>query len=60
MTDQDVTGEKLKEEIARTEGVVKVSVQIVNIATLLHKAKVMADSSNGRMKLPAMLEDKTS
>jgi hypothetical protein len=59
LTDQDVTGEKILEEIKRTEAVVKVSMQILNNANLLLKAKTVAENSSGKMKMPAMIEDKT-
>jgi hypothetical protein len=59
LTDRDIKGEKLLEEIKRTEAVVKVSVQIINNANLLLKAKTIADNANGKMKMPAMIEDKT-
>jgi hypothetical protein len=58
LTDRDVKGEELLEEIKRTEAVVKVSEQLINNATLLLKAKRVA-GSDGRMKMPAMIEDKT-
>jgi uncharacterized protein YktA (UPF0223 family) len=60
LTDRDVKGEELTEEIRRTEEVVKASEQIVNIANTFIKAKALADNSNGKTKLPAMLEDKTT
>jgi translation initiation factor IF-2 len=59
LMDRDIKGEELAEEIKRTEAVVKVSAQIVNNANLLLKAKALADNANGKMKLPAMVEDKT-
>jgi hypothetical protein len=59
LTDRDVKGEELAEEIRRTEEVVKASAQIVNIANLLLKAKMVGDNANGKIKMPAMLEDKT-
>jgi hypothetical protein len=59
LTDRDIKGAELTEEIRRTESVVKASMQIVNIANTIVKAKIMADNSNGKIKLPAMIEDKT-
>ena len=59
LTDRDVKGEELTEEIRRTEEVVKASAQIVNIANTMLTAKKAANSANGSMKLPAMLEDKS-
>jgi hypothetical protein len=58
MTDRDVKGEELAEEIRRTEAVVKVAMQIAHNANILLKAKMLADQANGKIKLPAMLEDK--
>jgi hypothetical protein len=58
LADRDVTGAELTEEIKRTEAIVKVSVQLVNIANAVTKAKTVAGNSNGKIKLPAMLEDK--
>jgi hypothetical protein len=57
--DRDIKGKELDEEIKRTESVIKASTQIVNIANVLVKAKALADNANGKIKLPAMLEDKT-
>jgi hypothetical protein len=59
LTDRDVKGEELLEEIKRTEAVVKVSTQILNNANLLLKAKTVAENASGKMKMPAMIEDKT-
>jgi hypothetical protein len=61
LTDRDhIKGEELTEEIKRTEAVVKVSMQIVNIANTIVKAKALIDNANGEIKLPEMLEDKTT
>jgi hypothetical protein len=60
LTDRDIKGEELTEEIRRTEEVVKASAQIVSVANLLLKAKTIADNANGKIKMPAMLEDKTT
>jgi hypothetical protein len=59
LMDRDVKNEELSEEIRRTETVVKVSMQIVNIANLIYKAKMAVEDSGGTMKLPAMLQDKS-
>jgi hypothetical protein len=59
LTDRDIKGAELTEEIERTEEVVKASAQIVNIANTFIKAKALADNSNGKIKLPTMLEDKS-
>jgi hypothetical protein len=57
--DRDVKGEELVEEIKRTEAMVKASMQIVNIANTITRAKAMVDNAHGEIKLPTMLEDKT-
>ncbi|MDR3061268.1 MAG: hypothetical protein LBU57_04030 [Dysgonamonadaceae bacterium] len=58
LTDREVKGEDLTEEIKRSEAVVKVSTQILNNANLLLKAKTIADNANGKIRMPTMLEDK--
>jgi hypothetical protein len=58
LTDDDVKGEELLEEIKRTDAVVKISSQILNNANLLLKAKIAAANAPDPMKLPAMIEDK--
>jgi hypothetical protein len=60
LTDHDVKGKDLEEEIKRSEMVVKVSMQIQNNAMLLLKAKELAVNAGVKMKMPAMLEDKTT
>jgi hypothetical protein len=60
LADRDIKGKELEEEIKRSEMVVKVSMQIQNNANLLLKAKAMAGSAGVKMKMPAMLEDKTT
>jgi predicted transcriptional regulator len=59
LTDREIKGEELAEEIKRSEAVVKVSTQILNNANLLLKAKQVADNANGKMRIPTMLDDKT-
>jgi hypothetical protein len=58
LTDREVKGEQLAEEIRRTEAVVKASAQIVNAANLLLKAKAIADNAHGEITIPIMLKDK--
>jgi hypothetical protein len=60
LTDRDIKGKELEEEIKRSEMVVKVSMQIQSNANLLLKAKTMAGNAGVKMKMPAMLEDKTT
>lgn len=59
LTDRDVKGDELTEEIRRSEAVTKVAGQIIANANLVLKACIAADNSNGKMKLPAMIEGKT-
>ena len=59
LKDRDITGEALAEEIKRSEAVCKVSMQVLNNAKLLLDGKKAADNAMGKMKLPAMIEDKT-
>jgi hypothetical protein len=59
VTDRDIKGAELMEEIKRNDAVVKASVQILNIANTIVRAKTAVDNANGKMKLPTMLEDKT-
>jgi hypothetical protein len=59
MMDRDVKDEDLSAEIKRTDAVVKAAAQIVNIANLQCKAIMMVNQSEGKIKLPAMLQDKS-
>jgi hypothetical protein len=60
LTDQEVKGKDREEEIKRSEMVVKVSMQIQNNAMLLLKAKELAVNAGVKIKMPTMLEDKTT
>ena len=58
LMDRDVKGEELKEEITRSEAVTKVATQVINNANLILRAHIASDnSSNGKMKLPLLIED---
>jgi len=57
LTDRDVKGEELAEEIRRSEAVTKVAAQVIANANLILRAHVAKDNSNGKMHLP-MIEDK--
>jgi uncharacterized protein YfeS len=59
LTDRDVKGDELTEEIKRTEVVVKVSEQIIKNADLIQRATLAAAKFGGKIKLPAMIEDKS-
>jgi hypothetical protein len=58
LTDRDVKGEELTEEIKRAQMVVKVSDQILKGFDLYHRASSSVTKFNGKMKLPMMIEDK--
>jgi hypothetical protein len=60
VTDQDIKGKELDEEIKRSELVNKTSTQIVNIANTFLKAKEIGDRSGVKMEIPAMLKGKTT
>ena len=60
LTDRDVKGEELTEEIRRSEAVSKVATQVIANANLILKSCVAVENSpSGKMKLPFMIEDKT-
>ena len=57
LSDEDLKGESLKEEMDRAKSVTQVACQIVNNASLVLKAKEMAyNSINADAKVPKMLE----
>jgi len=58
LTDRDIKGADLTEEIRRSEAVTKVAAQVIANANLILKANVAMDNSKGKMKFP-MIEDKT-
>ena len=56
--DEELTGEKLVEEINRAKAVTDVASQIIANGSLVLKAKIAADNSMGaNFRLPKMLED---
>lgn len=56
--DEDITGDKLVEEINRAKAVTDVATQIIANGSLVLKAKMAADSSmDAKFALPEMLED---
>jgi hypothetical protein len=59
LTDRDVKGEELTEEIKRTETVIKVSEQIIKNAALIHRATLSVARFGGKIKLPPMIEDRS-
>jgi hypothetical protein len=59
LTDRSIKGEELTEEIKRTESVVKISEQILKSFDLYHKAALSVAEYGGKLKLPAMIEDKS-
>jgi hypothetical protein len=61
LTDRDIKGDDLTEQIRRSEAVTKVAAQVINNANIILKAHIAVENSPmGKMKLPAMIEDKTS
>lgn len=57
LNDEDLTGEKLKEEINRSDAITKISDQIISNANLVLKAKVAFDENLQRdAKKPELLE----
>lgn len=53
--DEDLTGEKLAEEINRAKAVNDVAQQIIANGTLVLKAKIAVDSVGRRNPIPPML-----
>ena len=58
LSDRDIKGAELTEEIKRSEAITKVAVQIIGNANLLLRAEIAADSAMGKLKRPAMIEDR--
>jgi hypothetical protein len=58
LSDEDLSGDRLLEEINRAKAVTGVAREIIAGGSLVLKAKVAADGSlSGRTTLPKMLED---
>ena len=55
LTDRDVKGEELVEEIKRAEAVVKVSEKIIANGQLILNAAKAVDGAKGKMKVPLLL-----
>ena len=58
VTDKDIKGEELDEEIKRSDTVSKLAAQVISNAHLILRANVEANKSDGIIKLPLILEDK--
>ena len=57
LSDEDIKGEKLREEINRAEAVSAIAQQIISNGALALKAKQIASNSlDADMKMPKMLE----
>ena len=57
LSDEDIKGEKLREEINRAEAVSTIAQQIISNGALALKAKQIASNSlDADMKMPRMLE----
>lgn len=57
LTDEDTTGDKLKEEITRANAITRVATKIIENGTLALEAKrLIDDRMDADTKLPEMLE----
>ena len=57
LSDDDLKGEELKEEVTRTKAISLIAKQIIDNGTLVLEAKKMVeDSINADIELPRMLE----
>lgn len=54
--DEDITGDKLAEEINRAKAVTEVAQQIIANGTLVLRAKIAVENSRDGIKVPLMLE----
>jgi len=55
LTDRDIKGEELVEEIKRAEAVIKVSASIIANGQLVLNAAKAVDGAMGKMKVPLLL-----
>ncbi len=56
LDDEELTGEKLADEISRTKAITDVAEQVVANGTLILKAHIAAGGGIGEVKLPLLLE----
>ena len=57
LSDEDITGEKLQEEINRANAVTSVAKEIINSANIVLQAQKLQDNRlNADTKIPKMLE----
>ena len=57
LNDEEITGEELEEEIARSKAIVRISNQIINNANIVLKAKTIElEYGKDKNKMPKMLE----
>ena len=57
LSDEDLKGEELKEEVTRTKAISLIAKQIIGNGTLVLEAKKVAEESlNADIELPRMLE----
>ena len=55
LNDDDLEGEKLKDEIVRAEAMTKVAAQIIANGNLVLNAAKAVDGTMGKMRLPLLL-----
>ena len=58
LSDEDITGDKLNEEINRSKAITSVSKQIIDNACLALDAQKFRTEFAGRTELPEMIEDR--
>lgn len=57
LSDEELKGEELQEEITRSKAVTQVAIQIINNGNLVLNAQKLADNKmNAETKLPKLLE----
>jgi hypothetical protein len=56
LNDEEITGDRLKEEIGRAKAINSVAQQIIANGRLLLEAKRLSEEREGKVELPKMLE----
>lgn len=60
LSDEDVKGDQLKEELERSKAITNIGREIISNASLVLKAKELQLEYGIKEKMPEMLEDKTN